>query len=102
MSAYEPGTRAEARWNDGAKDVPCVVVLCGGMPTRHYLAGALCAKHAPRLVVEPEGTDLASIRAEHGMVGSAPAETAIDDRVIASGKRRSSANRYRAAQDATS
>lgn len=73
-------------------------------PTRLYLGGRLGVCCAPPLPPAPEaGTSLAEMRADHGIAPEAylpGSSTVIDQRAIASGKRRSHPNAYRAARDA--
>ena len=70
---------------------------CPG-PARLYLGGRLCTGHAPAVQPDPPaGTTLAD-RRRHTF--RAPASTVLDDRAIASGKRRSTPTTYRAARAA--
>jgi hypothetical protein len=71
---------------------------------RPYPQGWRCVEHAPEPPpTPPAGTTLADRLAEHGKtgIGTPAGETVVDQRAIASGKRRASLTSYRAAQAAT-
>lgn len=78
--------------------VPCEagVPPCGVLPTRRYLNADLCVEHAPSNPSPPPGTTLAERLAAAGVRMTTPAgPTVVDQRAIASGKRRASATAYR-------
>ena len=68
---------------------------------RLYMRGWLCPEHAPPPPpTPPAGTTAAEIRAARGLGGESPSWTVLDDRAVASGKRRSSPRTFRAARAA--
>lgn len=80
----------------------CTVPGCGA-PARLYLGGWRCDPHAPWAVDgghepgPPPGTTLAELRAARGIAPGAfvpPPSTVVDDRAVASGKRRSTTQLY--------
>lgn len=70
---------------------------CGALPTRRYLNGHLCVEHAPTNPAPPPGTTLADRLAAAGRdrIGTPAGGTVVDQRAVASGKRRSSPTTYR-------
>ena len=87
-------------WSDG--------VECGQAPTRRYLAGHRCAAHTPaalagRLDLEPDPErTLDALREKAGRIWtySENDSALINERAIASGRRRSNAHDYKAARAA--
>lgn len=83
--------------------------VCGATPTKRYLQGARCQQHTPAAMAgrpEPRpdpARSLAALRAAAGLptapIPTASATQAIDDRHVASGKRRSSPAAFREARD---
>jgi hypothetical protein len=90
-------TAACGHW-DGA-------AYCAAEQTRLYTTGRRCPAHTPSALLgrpEPEpdpGSTLAALleRAGRRGIGTSPAPTLVDDRAIASGRRRASPAAYRAA-----
>lgn len=81
---------------------------CGAVPTRRYLSGHRCAEHTPAalagrpdLDADPDAT-LDALREKAGRVWAYnPNDSAlINERAIASGRRRSNAHDYKAARAA--
>lgn len=95
----EPVLQAAALVSDNPPTVPCR--YCG-KPGHPYIYGRYCddCKHWPDSPKPPPGTTWADMRAARGMAGTLPRETLIDQRAIASGKRRSSSRVYRNARAA--
>ena len=75
------------------------LAFCAAEPTRHYLPGMRCAEHTPAaLAGHPEpGRTATSLPSMAPLPQSA--SRVNDDRAIASGKRRSTPERYREAQE---
>jgi len=70
-------------------------------PARLFMGGWLCAEHGPPPApVPPPGSTLAERRARRGGWVGAPSSTVVDERAIASGKRRSTPTAFRAARAA--
>lgn len=73
---------------------------CEG-PVRQFVRGTFCEAHAPAPApTPPPGTTAADLREKRGRSGSAPSWTVLDDRAVATGKRRSSPQTFRAARAA--
>lgn len=90
--------RACGHWN-GADST-----RCGATPTRHYLPGHRCPAHTPAaLAGQPEPPEGAGPLPGAWTTPTPQAASALmDNRAIASGKRRSTPNDYQAAKAATS
>lgn len=78
-----------------------VIFTCGAAPTRFYLTGHRCPAHTPAaLRGRPEPGQTADPYPRPGSwMATQGASRLIDDRAIASGKRRSTPTQYRESRD---
>jgi hypothetical protein len=84
--------------------------VCGVVPTRRYLTGNRCQQHTPAALADrPEvapapALTLTGLRTAAGiapnLVAPLTAGALIDERAVASGRRRSGVETFRAARDA--
>jgi hypothetical protein len=96
------------------KSRPCahvtVAAVCGATPTRRYLTGPRCADHTPAVLTGRANTNpdpaltLTGLRTAAGLPVDAAAPMVagalIDERAVASGRRRSGQETFRAAREA--